>query len=89
MFETRVIVCDEIDQTRVIVCDEIDQPSSYPGITYNITVSTIQILSFQAERSIHTEEVKSRLLWSNRSDQGPHSCHSIRAFVEAFVEAFV
>ena len=55
-----VLICENV--TRVIVPDEIDQPFSYPFVKYTITVSTVKSLSFRAERSVHTEEPKTRLI---------------------------
>ena len=50
---------------------------SNPGVKYTITVSTVKILSFWADRSLQTQETKIRLLLSNWSDQDLHNCYVI------------
>ena len=54
-------------------------------VYHTITMSTVEILSCQAERSVQIEETEIRLLISNHSDHGLHSCHSICASLQALL----
>ena len=62
---------------------ELEYTHTVIQVSHTLTVSTVEILSFRADKSLQTVKTKIRLLLRNRSDQGLHNCRFSCAVLKA------